>query len=141
MSHINNTWESQASVNAKKKGSLEVKEIWQLINYQQKLQTLRDNPEDIEYQEIEIEIELNRQMLVSYTEIERIFSQRKNENNDYYYVKWKNLPYLNATWENDSIIKTYYNEALADYNARKETKFNPLSREERTKFFKKPSSR
>ena len=110
-----------------------------MINYQQKLQTLRDNPEDIKYQEIDIE--LGRQMLVSYTEIERIFSQRKNENNDYYYVKWKNLPYLNATWENDSIIKTYYNDALADYNARKETKFNPLSREERTKFFKKPSSR
>ena len=124
-------------MDAKKKGSLEVKGIRRLINYQQKLQTLRDNPEDIKYQEIDIE--LGRQMLVSYTEIERIFSQRKNDNNknDYYYVKWKNLPYHDATWEDESVIKTYYNEALADYNARKKAKTNPLSRKELNKFFKK----
>ena len=140
-SHINNTWESQASVDAKKKGSLEVKGIRRLINYQQKLSDFnswrkRANPEDIEYQEIEIE--LGRQMLVSYTEIERIFSQRKNENNtNDYYVKWKNLAYIDATWEDESVMKTYYNEALTDYNARKKARSNPRSYKESMKFFKK----
>ena len=135
LSHINNTWESKASVEEKKKGSLEVKGIRRLTNYQEKLQTQRANPEDIEYQEIEIE--LDRQKLVSYTEIERIFNQRMNENNtNDYYVKWKNLPYHDATWEDESVIKTYYKEALADYNARKIANINPLNREERTTFFK-----
>ena len=140
-SHINNTWESQASVDAKKKGSLEVKGIRRLINYQQKLSDFnswrkRANPEDIEYQEIEIE--MGRQMLVSYTEIERIFSQRKNENNtNDYFVKWRNLAYVDATWEDESVIKTYYSEALTEYNARKKAKCNPRSYKESMKFFKK----
>ena len=140
-SHINNTWESQTSVDAKKKGSLEVKGIRRLFNYQQKLADFnswrrRANPEDVEYQEIEIE--MGRQMLVTYTEIERIFSQRKNENNtNDYFVKWRNLAYLDATWEDESVIKTYYSEALAEYNARKKARCNPRSYKESIKFFKK----
>ena len=140
-SHINNTWESQSSLEAKKKGSLEVKGMRRLTNYQQKLMEFnswkrRVSPEDVEYQEVEIE--LGRQMLLSYTEIERIFSQRKNENNtNDYFVKWKNLAYQDATWEDESVIKTYYSDALEEYNARKKAKCNPRSYKESMKFFKK----
>ena len=75
--------------------------------------------------------------LVSYTEIKRIFSQRKNDNNtNYYYVKRKNLPYIDATWEDDSIIKTYYNKALANNNAREKAKSNLWNYKESIKFFK-----
>ena len=141
LSHINNTWESQSSLDAKKKGSLEVKGIRRLNNYQQKLaeeegKRRKADPEDVEYQEIEIE--MGRQMLVTYTEIERIFSQRKNENNtNDYFVKWRNLAYVDATWEDESVIKTYYSEALTEYNARKKAKCNPRSYKESMKFFKK----
>ena len=52
-------------------------------------------------------------MLQSYVEAERIFSWRKNEaGTKDYYVKWRNLPYLEATWEDEFNINNYYQDAL-----------------------------
>ena len=140
-SHINNTWESKTSLDAKKKGDLEVKGLRRLTNYQQKLGEYNSwkkfaNPEDVEYQEIELE--MKRQLLFTYTEVERIFSHRKNENdtNDYY-VKWKNLSYAESTWEDESVIKSYYSDALDEYNTRRKLKCNPRCYKESMKFFKK----
>ena len=140
-SHINNTWESQSSLDAKKKGSLEVKGIRRLNNYQQKLaeeegKRRKADPEDVEYQEIERE--MGRRLLVTYTEIERIFSQGKNENNtNGYFVKWRNLSYQDSTWEDESVIKNHYYEALTEYDARKKAKCYPRQYEESMKFCKK----
>ena len=140
-SHINNTWESQASIDAKKKGTQEVKGIRRLYNYQQKVIEYNSwkryaNPEDIEYQEIEIE--MKRQLLWSYVEIERIFSHRKNEShtNDYY-VKWKNLAYCDSTWEDESVMESYYSDVLNEYHTRRKNTCNPRSYKESMKFFKK----
>ena len=140
-SHINNTWESETSLAAKKKGDLEVKGIRKLTNYQLKLGDYKSwkkfaNPEDVEYQEIELE--MKRQLLFTYTDVERIFSHRKNESdtNDYY-VKWKNLSYAESTWEDESVIKSYYSEALDEYNTRRKLKCNPRCYKESMKFFKK----
>ena len=56
---------------------------------------------------------MGRQMLQSYVEAERIFSWRKNEaGTKDYYVKWRNLPYLEATWEDEFNINNYYQDAL-----------------------------
>ena len=113
-SHLNNTWESQASLDAKKKGNREVQGIRKLVNYQVKVADYnmwkrRANPEDVEYQEIDTEI--GRQLLLSHTEIDRIFSHRKNEINAIeYYVKWKNLSYAESTWEDEVVVKNYYKE-------------------------------
>eukprot|EP00092_Neocalanus_flemingeri_P005977 GFUD01006438.1.p1 GENE.GFUD01006438.1~~GFUD01006438.1.p1 ORF type:complete len:2243 (+),score=699.78 GFUD01006438.1:100-6828(+) len=140
-SHLNNTWESQATLDAKKKGNLEVKGLRKLINYQVKIADYnmwkrRANPEDVEYQEIDIE--MGRQLLQSYTEVDRIFSHRKNENNaNDYYVKWKNLSYAEATWEDESLIKTLYKEELDNYYARKKSKSNPRNYRDSMKVCKK----
>ena len=128
-SHLNNTWESEATLKAKKKGDREVKGIRKLANYQLKLADFnawkkRANPEDVEFQEIDIQ--MGRQLLTSYVQVERIFAQRKNEQGGLdYYVKWKNLPYSEATWEDESVVFNYYPEDLAVYTARKKAKSNP----------------
>jgi len=140
-SHLNNTWESQASLDAKKKGDREVQGIRKLINYQVKVADYnmwkrRANPEDVEYQEIDIE--MGRQLLQSYTEVDRVFSHRKNENNaNDYYCKWKNLSYGDSTWEDETVVKNYYKEELDLYNARKKAKTNPRNYKDSMKYCKK----
>merc|ERR1712130_1025575 len=144
-SHLNNTWESQASLDAKKKGNLEVKGIRKLTNYQVKVADYnmwkrRANPEDVEYQEVDIE--MGRQLIQTYTEVDRIFSHRKNENNaNDYYVKWKNLSYADSTWEDETVVKNYYKEELDLYNARKKAKTNPRNYKDSMKYCKKKRGR
>ena len=140
-SHINNTWESQQSLDAKKKGASEVKGIRRLYNYQQKISEYNSwkkfaNPEDVEYQEIELE--MKRQLLWSYVEIERIINTRKNESHGTdYYVKWKNLTYADSTWEDESVMENYFSEALEEYKTRRKQNCNPRSYQDSIKYFKK----
>ena len=59
---------------------------------------------------------MGRELLRSYMEIERIFASRKNESGGKdYYVKWKNLPYSEATWEDEFNITNYYQEIISIY--------------------------
>ena len=113
-----------------------------LINYINKLKEFQRwkktaNPEDVEYQEIEIEV--GRGLLLSYCEPERIFADRKNDETGEvdYYVKWKNLPYCESTWEDSSIITQYYQETLDRYKQRMKAKSNPKNYKESMKTVKK----
>eukprot|EP00092_Neocalanus_flemingeri_P031244 GFUD01033937.1.p1 GENE.GFUD01033937.1~~GFUD01033937.1.p1 ORF type:complete len:2371 (-),score=719.51 GFUD01033937.1:118-7230(-) len=141
LSHINNTWETEKTLDAKKKGLIEVKGLRRLQNYQNKLSDYniwkkRANPEDVEYQEIDVE--LGRELVKTYKEVERIFSRRKNEENVFeYYVKWKNLPYIEATWEAEPLIKTHYNSAFEEFKRRKRSKNDPKDYKESMKTVKK----
>ena len=115
--------------------------VWKLANYQLKLAEFkawkrRANPEDVEYQEIDIE--MGRQLLTSYVQIDRIFAQRKNETGGTdYFVKWRNLPYSEATWEDMTVVSNYYSEDLAAYTARRRAKANPRNYAEAMKAVKK----
>jgi len=61
-------------------------------------------------------------------EVESIFSHRMNNNNcTEYYVKWKNLSYAEATWEEESFIKTHHQEELDKYDEKRKSKTNPKS--------------
>ena len=42
-----------------------------------------------------------------------------------YYVKWENLPYSEATWEEGSLLARKSLEAIEDFNRRKESKMLP----------------
>ena len=51
-----------------------------------------------------------------------------------FFVKWSNLNYEDATWEEESVIKAHYGEALSEYNRRKEaTNSNPRNFKESMK--------
>jgi len=141
LSHINNTWETQKTLDDKKKGLIEVKGLRRLQNYQNKLNDYniwkkRANPEDVEYQEIDVE--LGRELVKTYKEVERIFSRRKNEEKVFeYYIKWKNLPYVESTWEEEPLIKAHYNSAFEEFKQRKRSKLDPKDYKEAMKAVKK----
>ena len=53
--------------------------------------------------------EMGRQLLLSYMECDRIFASQRNESGGKdYYVKWRNLAYSEATWEDEFNITNYY---------------------------------
>ena len=99
-SHRNNTRESEDSLKAKKKGEREVKGN---SNYQPKpsdFKAWKRRP-NAEY------IEKGWQLLATYVQVERIFAQRKNDTGGTdYYVKWTNLPYSEATGEDEAVISS-----------------------------------
>ena len=71
---------------------------------------------------------MGRQLLLSYMECDRIFASQRNESGGKdYYVKWRNLAYSEATWEDEFNITNYYAEALDRYNQRLKTSTNPRS--------------
>jgi chromodomain-helicase-DNA-binding protein 1 len=130
-SHINNTWESQSSLAAMK----ELRSCRKLSNYQKKLSQLNSwrrtaSPDEVEDQEVELQ--RDRQLRDSYTDIERIFAERRKEDGTRdFFVKWKILNYEDATWEEESMIKAHYGKALSEYNIRKEsTNSNPRNFQE-----------
>ena len=54
-------------------------------------------------------LELGRQTLATYAEAERVFSVRRNEGGGKdYYIKWRNLSYCEATWEDEFNVTNYY---------------------------------
>ena len=71
-------------------------------------------------------VELGRQLLLTYMEAERVFSWRKNESGGKdYYVKWRNLPYNEATWEDEFNVTNYYTAQLDAFNDRLKSKNCP----------------
>ena len=119
-SHLNNTWESQSSLEAME----ELRSSMKLKNFQKKLAQQTNwrktaSPDEVEMQEVELQ--RDRQLRASYMEIHRIFGERIQEaDRREYFVKWSNLNYEHATWEEESTIKDHYVQALSEYNARKE---------------------
>ena len=84
----------------------------------------RANPEDIEFNEIDIE--LGRDLLKTHFEIERIFCKRKNEEDQVeFYVKWRNLAYSEASWESETLIKTRYLSDYESFKRRKKARTEP----------------
>ena len=78
--HLDNTWETEETINAMKKGTHEVKGQRKMVNYELKLSDYlrwkkRADKEEIEFQEVDIEH--GRILARSYLECERIFSRRK----------------------------------------------------------------
>ena len=129
-SHLNNTWESESSLEARGVGGREVRGLRRLVNYQMKLSEYnawkrRAQAEDVEFREMDIE--LGRQLVATYLEVERIFAQRGTDTGDglEYYVKWTNLPYSEASWEEEAMLRSCYGEHLDIFTSRKEADTSP----------------
>ena len=117
-SHLNNTWESQATLEAMK----ELKSCRKLQNYQKKLSqqnTWRKTAGLDEVEQLEVQRQRDRQLRESYLDIQRVFGERRKGDTTEYFVKWTNLNYEDASWEEESVIKAHYAEALSEYQARK----------------------
>ena len=127
--HINNTWETEQTLDAMKVGEVKVKGLIKVNKYQNRVSDYKSwkkkaNPEDVEFHEIDIE--LGKELLKTHVEIERIFCKRKNDENEVeFFVKWRNLPYSDATWENEKIIKSCYREDYEMFKRRKKANADP----------------
>lgn len=51
-------------------------------------------------------------MWLDFYRAERIFAEAEENGNHYYYVKWENLPYSEATWELEDIVKSRFSEQV-----------------------------
>lgn len=125
-SHLHNTWESDASLKIRN-----AKGMKKVENYVKKIEDYDDwkkysTPEDIEY--AECQLEMQQQLMGSYTTVERIVDmQWSDKDAEYpdYYVKWSNLPYSDATWENGQLIEEDNQEQIMQFKVREESKFTP----------------
>lgn len=125
-SHLHNTWESEESLKV-----LNAKGMKKVDNFHKKQEEIEDwkavsTPEDIEY--MECQLQMQQELQASYTVVERIVDMQGpvgDEEYPDYYVKWKNLPYAEATWENGRLIEEQNQEAIMKYKEREESRFTP----------------
>ncbi|XP_063679146.1 chromodomain-helicase-DNA-binding protein 1-like isoform X2 [Bolinopsis microptera] len=127
-SHIHNTWESDVSLEEKGCKGLKI-----LENYQKKQQEVAEwkknmSPEDLEYYDVHDEMKLN--LISQYTDVDRIIThsatkdEEENTSIDYL-VKWRSLPYSDATYEKDSYLKEHHAEKIKHYERMKNSDTKP----------------
>ena len=51
-------------------------------------------------------------MYFDFYRAERIFAEAEENGNHYYYVKWENLPYAEATWELEDLVRTRFSSQV-----------------------------
>ncbi|QQP39891.1 ChromodomainhelicaseDNAbinding protein 1like, partial [Caligus rogercresseyi] len=97
------------------------------------------NPEDIEYNECQLE--MSQQLITSHTIPDRIIAQRTGDEGGLeYYIKWKNLPYVEATWESGDLIDGEFESVIENFKFRQESRYAPSSKSKYLKYRPKFSS-
>ena len=125
-SYLHNTWESYESLKeVKAKGQ---KKVENFVKKQEELDQWKmyASPEDIDYMECQREME--QDLIRSHTVVERIVEMQAPLADDEfpdYYVKWKNLPYADATWENGKLIEDKCQDAIMKFKEREESRYTP----------------
>jgi len=125
-SHLHNTWESDVSLtNLAAKG---LKKIENFMKRQEEIEAWKriSNPEDIEY--FEVQQTMHQELQASYTIVERIVERLEpvgDELYQNYYIKWKNLPYSDATWETGKLIEADNAECIRRFKERESSTFTP----------------
>lgn len=125
-SHLHNTWESDASL--EKMGAKGLKKIDNFMKKQAEINLWKkqSTADDIEY--LECQMEMEQEMMRSYTTVERIVDRQMPEPDAEfpdYYVKWRNLPYVDATWESGRLIEDENQEQIRQFRMREESRFTP----------------
>lgn len=123
-SHIHNTWESEASL-----GEQRVKGMKKLENYIKKEQEIDSwrkyaNVEDLDY--FECQLELQQDLLKSYNFVDRIIAETVRPDGGMDYLcKWESLPYADATWEDASLVMRKWEDKVASFHRREQSKNTP----------------
>jgi len=107
-SHIHNTWESDESLALLNCAGMKKLENFKKKRNQFDISMFRASEEDREY--FLCNLEMERNTYKSYRNVERIFgrSSTKNSNGRYdYRVKWQGLPYVNSTYEDESLLQDF----------------------------------
>ncbi|CAG5091357.1 Oidioi.mRNA.OKI2018_I69.PAR.g12999.t1.cds [Oikopleura dioica] len=120
-SHLHNTWESEKSI--KNQGVLGVRKLENFIRKERESEKWLKyaSKEEIEFYHVQNEME--RDVFQQHVHAERIITKRTVENEDgfektEFMIKWKGLPYSDATWEADNLVEGRFQERLAEYEHR-----------------------
>ncbi|XP_055385541.1 chromodomain-helicase-DNA-binding protein 1 [Condylostylus longicornis] len=123
-SYIHNTWESEKSLKEQKaKG---IKKLENFIKREAELEHWRKyaGPEDIDY--FECQMELQNELVKSYTNIDRIIAKHEKEDGTTEYLcKWESLPYAEATWEDSTLVSQKWQGKIDEYEERELSKKSP----------------
>ncbi|KAF2899454.1 hypothetical protein ILUMI_06728 [Ignelater luminosus] len=122
--HIHNTWESDNSLKEQKVKGL--KKLENFIKREVEIEQWRRHatPEDIEYYECQMELQL--ELLKSYSNVERITAKyNKPDGGIDYYIKWESLPYADATWEDSVLIRRKWPKKIEEFEEREDSKRTP----------------
>ncbi|XP_066973477.1 chromodomain-helicase-DNA-binding protein 1 isoform X4 [Macrobrachium rosenbergii] len=125
--HLHNTWESEESLKTQKYNAFQVKGLKKLENYLRKdeeIQMWRQHASREEVEYMEIQSELEKELYQSHLRAERIFAEVEENGNRYFYVKWENLPYAEATWELQTIAERY-SQQLEHFREREKSTRTP----------------
>ncbi|KAI9176009.1 ATP-dependent DNA helicase Hrp3 [Blastocladiella emersonii ATCC 22665] len=127
-SHLHNTWHAEPAL----KG---LKGIKKLNNYVKllALDTHRDDLEDDELEQRNIDLELRRNLLEEYKQVERVLGARTapadpetgHMGEAEYLCKWRRLEYSECTWERASAITPQFQAEIDTYFARENSAFLP----------------
>ena len=80
-------------------------------------------PEDIEY--YEYQLELQSDLLKSFTNVERVIAEVPKDGGIDYFVKWESLPYSEASVEDGNIINKKWPERVKEFREREESRKTP----------------
>lgn len=122
--HIHNTWESENTLKEQKVKGL--KKLENYIKRELELDYWRRyaTPEDVEY--YECQKDLAQDLLKSYNNVERIIAKYdKPDGGTDYYIKWENLPYSEATWEDSALIQRKWPKKIEEFYEREHSKRTP----------------
>ncbi|CAJ0759541.1 5784_t:CDS:10 [Entrophospora sp. SA101] len=118
-SHLHNTWETFENCH----GLKGFKKLENYVkNYLSEQYLLNESPEDKE--NIDVNVEMSREMLKDYKTVERIISKRiaprieDNRPGVEYLCKFKRLPYQDCTWEPVNLIQNEFRSEIVAYNHR-----------------------
>lgn len=123
-SHIHNTWESEESLKEQ-----HVKGLKKLDNYIRKdieLDNFRRyaNPDELEY--YECQTELLQDLIKCYLFVDRIIAQTVRPDGGVdYFCKWDCLPYMDATWEDSTLVSRKWSDKIEEFHKRENSKNIP----------------
>lgn len=121
-SHIHNSWDSYQTLSM-------LGGFKRVANYCKRVDAMNLKKASMsieEKEEVEWRENMEQELLEEHQQIERVFGERLHEGVVQYLVKWKGLPYGDATWESrDDILKIQGGDMIEAFQAREQHSMEP----------------
>lgn len=121
-SHIHNSWDSYHTLSM-------LGGFKRVLNYCKRVDAMNQRKEGMtveEREEVEWRENMEQELLEEHQYIERVFGERLHQGAVQYLVKWKGLPYADATWESkESLISWKGNDMIEGFQAREKHSMEP----------------
>ncbi len=121
-SHIHNSWDSYQTLSM-------LGGFKRVLNYCKRVDAMNVRKASMtveEKEEVEWRENMEQELLEEHKQIERVFGERLHHGVVQYLVKWKGLPYGDATWETkDDMLKIHGNDMIEAFQVREQHSMEP----------------